>query len=67
MPNPGGELPLREWSLVAILDKGEAIRAIKARHPHAAIKGAIPKLDDLEGKHDVQADQRVDQFVRLSG
>ena len=22
-------------------------------------------MDDLEGKHDVRADQRVDQFVRL--
>ena len=22
-------------------------------------------MDDLEGKHDVKADQRVDQFVRL--
>jgi hypothetical protein len=24
-------------------------------------------MDDLEGKHDVKADQRVDQFVRLNG
>ena len=31
-------MPLQEWSLVAIPDKGEAIRAIKARHPHAAIR-----------------------------
>jgi hypothetical protein len=22
-------------------------------------------MDDIEGKHDVKADQRVDQFVRL--
>ena len=38
LPNPSGASPLQEWSLVAIPDKGEAIRAIKARHPHAAIK-----------------------------
>ena len=24
-------------------------------------------MDDLESKHDVKADQRVDQFVRLRG
>ena len=38
LPNPSGASPLQEWSLVAIPDKGEAIRAIKARHPHAAIR-----------------------------
>jgi hypothetical protein len=26
---------------------------------------SAPAMDDLEGKHDVRADQRVDQFVRL--
>ena len=38
LPNPGGAAPLQEWSLVAIADKSQAIRAIKARHPHAAIR-----------------------------
>ena len=26
---------------------------------------SIAAMDDLKGKHDVKADQRVDQFVRL--
>jgi hypothetical protein len=38
LPNTGGGTPLQEWSLVAIADKSQAIRAIKARHPHAAIR-----------------------------
>jgi hypothetical protein len=38
LPNRSGGAPLQEWALVAIPDKGEAIRAIKARHPHAAIR-----------------------------
>ena len=38
LPNPGEGSPLQEWCLVAIPDKANAIRAIKARHPHAAIR-----------------------------
>ena len=44
LPNPSGASPLQEWSLVAIPDKGEAIRAIKARHPHAAIRSSTRRL-----------------------
>ena len=28
-------------------------------------RGPTAAMDDLEGKHDVKEDQRVDQFVRL--
>jgi len=28
-------------------------------------EGAAAAMDDLEGKHEVKADQRVDQFLRL--
>jgi hypothetical protein len=64
MPNSGGELPLQEWSLVAIPDKGEAIRAIKARHPHAAI-GIDSEADaELLVKYDVR-DGKI--FVLVEG
>ena len=51
LPNPGGIL--QEWSLVAIPDKGEAIRAIKARHPHAAIRVDSEANAELLAKYDV--------------
>jgi hypothetical protein len=55
MPDPGGASPLQEWSLVAISDKGEAIRAIKERHPHAAIRVDSEADAELLAKYDVRA------------
>jgi hypothetical protein len=54
MPNPGGESPLQEWALVAIPNKGEAIRAIKARHPHAAVRVDSEADAELLAKYDVR-------------
>jgi len=54
LPNAGGAVPLQEWSLVAIPDKGEAIRAIKARHPHAAIRVDSEANAELLAKYDVR-------------
>jgi hypothetical protein len=54
MPDPGGASPLLEWSLVAI-PEGEAIRAIKARHPHAAIRVDSEADAELLAKYDVRA------------
>ena len=54
LPNPSGASPLQEWSLVAIPDKGEAIRAIKARHPHAAIRVDSEADAELLAKYDVR-------------
>ena len=55
MPNPGGATPLQEWVLVAIPDKAEAIRAIKARHPHAAIRVDSEADAELLAKYDFPA------------
>jgi hypothetical protein len=54
IPNPGGASPLQEWALVAIPDKAEAIRAIKARHPHAAIRVDSEADAQLLAKYDVR-------------
>ena len=54
LPNPSGASPLQEWSLVAIPDKGAAIRAIKARHPHAAIRVDSEADAELLAKYDVR-------------
>ena len=43
------------WSLIS--------RCLISKTVQCAISTAA--MDDLEGKHDVKADQRVDQFVRL--
>ncbi len=43
------------WSLIS--------RCLIRARQRCAISTAA--MDDLEGKHDVKADQRVDQFVRL--
>jgi hypothetical protein len=67
LPNPGGAAPLQEWSLVAIPDKGEAIRAIKARHPHAAIRVDSEDSEanaELLAKYDVR-DGKI--FVLVEG
>jgi hypothetical protein len=64
LPNPGGAAPLQEWSLVAIPDKGEAIRAIKARHPHAAIRVDSEANAELLAKYDVR-DGKI--FVLVEG
>ena len=64
LPNPGGALPLQEWSLVAIPDKGEAIRAIKARHPHAAIRVDSEADAELLARYDVR-DGKI--FVLVEG
>jgi hypothetical protein len=62
LPNRGGGAPLQEWTLVAIPDKGEAIRAIKARHPHAAIR--VHSDAELLAKYDVR-DGKI--FVLVEG
>ena len=54
LPNPGGASPLQEWSLVAISDKSEAVRAVKARHPHAAIRVDSAADAELLAKYDVK-------------
>ena len=64
LPNPGGATPLQEWSLVAIPDKGEAIRAIKSRHPHAAIRVDSEADAELLAKYDVR-DGKI--FVLVEG
>ena len=61
---PSGASPLQEWSLVAIPDKGEAIRAIKARHPHAAIRVNSEADAELLAKYDVR-DGKI--FVLVEG
>jgi len=64
LPNPGGAAPLQEWSLVAIADKSQAIRAIKARHPHAAIRVDSEADAELLAKHGV-LDGKI--FVLVEG
>ena len=64
LPNPSGASPLQEWSLVAIPDKGAAIKAIKARHPHAAIRVDSQADAELLAKYDVR-DGKI--FVLLEG
>jgi hypothetical protein len=54
LPNPRGASPLQEWSLVAISDKGDAVRAVKARHPHAAIRVDSAADAELLAKYDVK-------------
>jgi len=57
IPNPGGASPLQESVLVAISDKGEAIREIKARHPHAAIRVGSEADAEHLSKYDVRDDK----------
>ena len=65
LPNPSGASPLQEWSLVAIPDKGEAIRTIKARPPTRRHKGRFRKADaELLAKYDVR-DGKI--FVLVEG
>ena len=64
LPNPGGAAPLQEWSLVAIADKSQAIRAIKARHPHAAIRVDSEADAELLAKYGV-LDGKI--FVLVEG
>ena len=53
LPSSGGP-PQQEWLLVAIADKSQAIRAVKARHPHAAIRVDCEADAELLAKHDVK-------------
>ena len=64
LPTPVGASPLQGWWLVAIPDKGEAIRAIKARHPHAAIRVNSEADAELLAKYDVR-DGKI--FVLVEG
>jgi len=64
IPNPGGAAPLQEWTLVAIPDKAAAVRAVKARHPHAAIRVDSEADAELLAKHGVK-DGKV--FVLADG
>ena len=54
----------RNGRLFAIPDKGEAIRAIKARHPHAAIRVNLEADAELLAKYDVR-DGKI--FVLVGG
>jgi hypothetical protein len=54
IPNPGGASPLQEWALVAIPDKAAAVRAVKARHPHDAIRGDSQAVAEVLAKYDVR-------------
>jgi hypothetical protein len=54
LPSTGGGAPQQEWLLVAIADKNQAIRAVKARHPHAAIRVDSEADAELLAKHDVK-------------
>jgi hypothetical protein len=64
LPNPGGGSPLQEWCLVAIAYKGSAVRAVKARHPHAAIRVDSEADAELLAKYDVK-DGKI--FVLVEG
>ena len=64
LPKAGSGTPLQEWSLVAIPDKAAAIRAIKARHPHAAIRVDSEADAELLAKYDVR-DGKI--FVLVDG
>jgi hypothetical protein len=64
IPNPGGASPTLESALVAIPDKASAIRAIKARHPHAAIRVDSEADAELLAKYDVK-DGKI--FVLVEG
>jgi hypothetical protein len=55
---------LQEWSLVGIADKSQAIRAIKARHPHAAIRVDSEADAELLAKYGV-LDGKI--FVLVEG
>ena len=63
LPNPSGASPLQMVAR-AIPDKGEAIRAIKARHPHAAIRVDSEADAELLAKYDVR-DGKI--FVLVEG
>jgi hypothetical protein len=54
LPSTGSGAPLQEWLLVAIPDKGQAIRAVKALHPHAAVRVDSEADAELLAKHDVR-------------
>jgi hypothetical protein len=54
LPSKGGGAPLQEWLLVAIPDKGQAIKAVKSLHPHAAIRVDSEADAELLAKHDVR-------------
>jgi len=64
IPNHGGASPTLESALVAIADKASAIRAIKARHPHAAIRVDSEADAELLAKYDVK-DGKI--FVLVDG
>jgi hypothetical protein len=54
LPTAAGEAPLQEWLLVAIPDKSRALQAVKARHPHAAVRVDSEADEDLLAKHGVK-------------
>ena len=54
LPATRGGAPQQEWLLVAIADKNQALRAVKARHPHAAIRVDSEADAELLAKHDVK-------------
>ena len=64
LPSPAGGAPFQEWSLVAMADKSQAIRAIKARHPHAANQVDCEADPELLAKYGV-LDGKI--FVLVEG
>jgi hypothetical protein len=54
LPSSGSGAPRQELSLVAIADKGAAVRAVKARHPHAAIRVDCEADAELLARYDVK-------------
>jgi hypothetical protein len=64
LPATAGGPPRQEWSLVAIADKSAAIKAVKARHPHAAVRVDSEADAELLAKYNVK-DGKV--FVLVDG
>ena len=64
LPKPGGGSPLQEWCLVAIADKGSAIRAVQGAPPTRRDKGELEADAELLAKYDVK-DGKI--FVLVEG
>jgi hypothetical protein len=56
LPNRSGAAPLQEGRWLPFLTK-KAIRAVKARHPHAAIRVHLEADAELLAKYDVRDGQ----------
>ena len=54
-PGTGGTASLQTWLLVAIQDKDEAMRTVKARYPDANVKVDSEADAEYLAKYDVSA------------